>query len=301
MVERPFGPYNVHALLGGGQLVRPVQVSSQVLKPEGAYTVSLWIKMTADVPETTLIAGLGDPLEENSRFIGLRRGRASFRVGMNSVISSTSQLPITGWHLIAAVFHGNRAYLFVDGKEEAQGAVTLGRVLPQLAVAPVDSPRLQLARECWMHFGGFVAGLTLDPEPLSAAAIRGLAARAPDEILLQFDEASPDWPVQTHGQAGYTHQQDPSLMPMSKAPLGKPSAKPQAPLATSALTATAPGSNQWSIGANWALVAASKVPASPETLSIVGFPDRTWMRATVPGPYLQRWSTVASTPIRTSV
>ena len=280
--ERPVGPYNVHALQGGSELVRPIPATSHVLQPLAPYTFSLWVRMSTEVPSSTLIAGIGRVTDLDSRYLGLRDGKPFLRLGRGREIASIIVLP-TGWHMLAASSDGTQTTLYVDGKAQAHGAEGGAALGPDLVIAPADQNHV-LRPESLDHFGGEVAQVLLVPESTTTDSMSRAAAQPPNVALLRFDEASPAWPVQTRGQAGYTAQQDPSLLPTSKTPFGKAVAKPLPPFSASALTAA--GADKWTIGANWMLAAAPDVDALPEVLSTAKVDTRKWMRATVPGTVL---------------
>ncbi len=283
-VEQIVGPFNVHALEGGAEFKRAVPAASRMLLPEAEYTLSLWFRMDPEGERSTLIAGLGNPEQQDSRFLGLRDGRPVLRVGRGLTISAQNALAPGVWHLLAASVDGPKARLYADGKLVAEGEMAMGKLAAELLVAPADDEARQLAREGYAHFGGYVAGLKLDPGAHDAATARPPAEHAPDTALLRFDEASPAWPVQVRGQAGYTGQQDPSLLPVSRAAPAKGMAKPLLPLAHSALRQES--GNAWAIAENWFLASAPAVHASPAELSAPGFAHKDWMRATIPGTVL---------------
>ncbi len=290
-VERAVGPYNVHVLQGGSSLTRTVPATSEMLKAAGVYTLSLFVRMEADVPANTLFAGVGDATAEDSRYLGLRDGRPMLRLGRGVMIEAPAPLPRTGWHALAAVYDGVSVRLYVDGREVAQGSPALGPVTPELVVAPsgthADRPEHTsanpLEEEGYAHFGGDLAAVTLAPVAPSATDLRSMM-NMPDPSLLRFDEASPAWPVQTHAQAGYMEQQDPSLMPVSRAPLGKALAKPLPRNEGPALVDA--GKDTWNLRNRWSMIAAPETGASAEAISSPGFDSHIWMRATVPGTVL---------------
>ena len=278
--ERVLGPYDVHALEGGKGLTKPVPSESHVLEARGAATLSAWVLVGEKTPRTTLIAGVGDPLKEDSRFIGLVDLHPILRFGKNRELSASKALTGNGWHLLAATFDGTSARLYADGLEVASGTPVLAQVDPVLTIAPDE----QLPGEAFTHFGGLVAQVTLSPSVLPAATLRALSLATPDPSFLRLEEASQPWPIQVRAQAGYLAPQDPALMPHSRAPLGKAVARPLAPLSKNALTPRDPGS--WTISQNWMLTTASQETPDGQTLSQASFDSRRWMRATIPGTVL---------------
>ena len=278
--ERVVGPYDVHVLQGGPGLTKAVPATSRALTAEGRYTLSAWVQMSDVVPPSTLVAGVGDPLAEDSRYLGLRDRKPMLRLGEGRELVASKPLPPAGWHLLAAVSDGSRVSLYADGLEVASGTATLARVKPELIIAPAELP----SRDGLLHFGGLVAQLTFAPAAASPEALRRAATSVPAVDSLRLEEASQPWPVQTRAQAGYLAPQDPALMPESRAPLGKPLAKPLPPLAASALTKS--GEHDWVVSSNWMLAAAPKVAMNGATLSSKPVDTREWMRATVPGTVL---------------
>jgi hypothetical protein len=118
--------------------------------------------MDQDTPSTTLIAGLGDPRHEDSRFLGLRDRRPILPYGKDRELAAPQPLNATGWHLLAAIFDGTSAHLFVDGAEVAVEIPPFSRVDTLLTIAPNQT----LADVPFTHFGGLVAQVTLTPRGL---------------------------------------------------------------------------------------------------------------------------------------
>ena len=282
--ERAVGPYDVHVLAGGPALNEPVTPASEMLTGEGAFTLSLWMEMTASTPREVLLAGVGDPAAENSRFLGIHEGRAMLRYGAGNALLGNAPLPASGWHWLAATSDGTTATLSVDGREVARGALLSGAVAPRLVIAPTTI----VADVPAEHFGGDLVQVMLRPGAMAAKDQREAASHAPDPTLLRWHDASLSWPVQTRGQAGYLEPQDASLMPVSRAALGKPVAKPLPPPGAAALESL--GDRRWAIRAQWKLAAAPEVTATGAVIASSGFADmtkgKTWMHATVPGTVL---------------
>ncbi len=277
MEERVVGPYDVHVLQGGPGLGKPVPATSKAIEAGGQYTLSAWLQMSDVVPATTLIAGVGDPRSEDSRFLGLRDGRPILRFGKGDELVAGKPVSNTGWHLLAATFDGTRAHLYADGVEVASGAAPLARVQPELMIAPAPG-------EGFSHLGGLVAGVTFAPSSTAPDVMRHAYTMPPNEALLRVEESSKPWPIQERGQAGYLAPQDPALMPESRAPLGKAVAKPLPPFAASALVKQ--DERTWTIGNNWMLTAAPGIAANGATLSSTHVNTSQWMRATMPGTVL---------------
>ncbi len=282
--DRVVGPYDVHVLAGGPALNEPVTSASEMLTGEGAFTLSLWMEMAAATPREVLLAGIGDPAAENSRFLSIHEGRAMLRYGAGNALLGNAPLPASGWHWLAATSDGTTATLSVDGKEVARGVLLSAAIAPRLVIAPTTI----VADVPGEHFGGDLVQVTLRPGAMAAKDQREVASHAPDLSLLRWRDASLSWPVQTRGQAGYMEPQDPSLMPVSRAALGKPVAKPLPPTGAAALESL--GDRRWALRAQWKLAAAPEVTATGASIASAGFADtatgKTWMHATVPGTVL---------------
>ena len=278
--ERIVGPFDVNVLQGGPGLTKALPAGSEVLTATSVSTLLAWVLLDRRVPDTTLVAGLGDPSHEDSRFLGLRERRPLLRLGKGRELIATKPLTGDGWHLLVATFDQEGPRLYADGAEVAKGLQTMGPVDAELMIAPATN----LAGEGFLHFGGEVAQVTVTPDELSRDAIRAKAAALPEASLLRFEEASQPWPIQVREQAGYLAPQDPALMPHSRAELGKPVALPLPPLSPTALTAH--DDHSWVVSHNWMLTTAPVEPLDGGALSQPGYDSRKWMRATIPGTVL---------------
>ena len=279
--ERVVGPYDVHVLAGGPGLEKAIPAGSEMLSADGTYTLSLWVRAGDGAAATTLLAGVGDDAApESARLLGLSSGRPFVRYGAQDLLIAPNAIPVTGWHMLAVVSDGVTVRLFADGVQVAQGHLASNAVSGHLSLAPTTLvPELALK-----HFGGDLAQVSLAPDALEAKAIRTMAEHVPDAGMLRWEEASQPWPVQTRGQAGYLMPQDPSLMPTSKAPYGRPMAKPLPPADAPVLLPL--GTDAWALRSHWRLAAAPTVSGDPAAISTAGFADGSWMVATVPGTVL---------------
>jgi hypothetical protein len=278
--ERVVGPYDVHVLEGGPALLKPVPAASEVLRGGGAYTLSLWVRLTQETPRSTLFAGVGDAQAENSHFLGMRDGFPILRYGEENFLESTAALPAAGWHQLVATSDGSVVILIVDGKPVGQKALLSGEVAPRLTIAPT-AILPDLAVE---HFGGDLARVTLLPRRATTAEIASSAEHSPATMLLEWTEASLPWPVQTRAFGGYIEPEDPSLLPTGIAPYSKPFAKPLPSANAPALVPLA--KDEWALRSQWKLTAAPSITGAGGQLSQAGFDDRQWMAATVPGTVL---------------
>jgi hypothetical protein len=314
-----YGPYAGTFLRDGRGLAKPIDPLDPALKADAPWTLSAWFLSSSDPSlgvspaafpagaQTTLIAGLGEPADEDSRFLALSAGRPALRFGDANQITAAAPLTASGWHLLTAVCDGARAYLYLDGELAASGSPLLGPVAPVLELAPDflstqesayrwDQPHLpptvptRLA--AWHHFGGQVAGFTLDPHVRSADEVKQMAAVRPRFDTIAYEDGSKHWPYQTRQQVGYVAPQDPETLPHSRAPYGQgrvapgPAAMPALVAWSAPGTSTAETSAHWTLANGWRLAAAPGVTAAPETLSRPGFNVAGWYAATVPGTVL---------------
>ena len=182
------------------------------------------------------------------------------------------------WHFLAATFDGEQFRLYSDGVQIANGKLDLGSVSPVLQMAPPFLPPPD-----WKHFGGTLAYITLTRTALTGDQIKQLAQKSPDFSLIEFEEGSKPWPVQTRGRRDTAAPQDPATMPHTNAPFSQPVAKPlpkaQAPLQPN-------GEEEWVLANGWKMTPAPKVNADGATVSQSDFSDRDWWPATVPGTVL---------------
>ena len=273
-----YGPYNAVFQQGGNGLSKPLEPAGTALQATSPWSLYCWFQGEGTEPGSTLLAGVGNPLDEYSRYLGVRDGKLIFWMGEDNGLVAPAPLPSAEWHFAAATFDGTVAHLYSDGQEVASGILTLGRVAPVLRMAPEDLP--------WTgakHFGGKIAGLTLLRTTLSAAEIQQLYAHAPNPALIVFEEGSKPWPLQTQEQAGYRAPQDPASLPKSAAPFSAPMARIPPPARTSLRSL---GDNQWALEGGWKLTSAPKIRADGAAVSQVGFVARDWWPATVPGTVL---------------
>jgi hypothetical protein len=280
VLPQSYGPYSGHFFQGGIGLTKPLAATDPVLKADAAWTLSAWVEFSPPSKESMLIAGVGDPRDEDSRFFAVENGLPELRFGPGHSLRSTSPFNPSGWRLLAATFDGNQARLFVDGKEVARGPLQAEPIQPQLMMAPVESPCIETLCE---HFGGRIALFTLSRQALPAQDIAALAAQQPNFQLIAFEEGSKPWALQVLQFVGNTAPQDPATLPHQNAPFSAPRPEPLPPAQTTLQPA---GSAAWVITGGWRLAAAPQISATPEAISTPGFNISDWLAATVPGTVL---------------
>ncbi len=272
-----YGPYNGVFLQGGRGLDKLMPEKDALFGAGTSWTMTAWVRSREATTAPTLFAGMGESTGEYARFFGVDGGKVVLWMGQNNELASKVAWTPQQWHLLAATFDGTTTRLYVDGAEAASARLVFGPVSAQLSLAPVQLPWSQ-----GEHFGGKIAALTVERRVVDAAAMQALAAHAPDFSVIEFEEGSKPWPVQSYGQVGYTAPQDPSILPKSAAPFSQPVAQPVVsgkPLEQNA-------AEDWTLAHGWTLTPAPKVQATAEQISMPGYKTTGWMDATVPGTVL---------------
>ena len=273
-----YGPYNGVFLAGGDGLKAPLAEHDSVLLADSAWTLYCWVRADEPLQNSTLLAGLGDAAEEYPRYLGADAHSVFLWMGKDNNLSAPATLTPGKWQFLAATFDGSEFRIYNNGAQIASGPLVLGSVSAEIQIAPPALP--------WkdgQHFGGRIASLVLVREALGADAIKRLFEQHADFSVVEFEEGSKPWPVQTHGQAGYRAPQSPDTMPVSKAPFSAPVAQPL-PTAQPALVAD--GANSWTIAGGWRLSAAPDVTADGAAIAAPGFNVAHWLPAVVPGTVL---------------
>ena len=237
--------------------------------PAASWTIKGWVKLdtAADAPRTivALVDQAGNPVAR----IGVRAGRIFAASGDNRAESKV-QGKSGEWRLVTLTSDGASLTLQVDSEKPVSA-----RFQPAAAaVALVMAPRVAGTDA----FRGTIANLAMwqgAPSPRTAWA-------KPDERLLQFENASPAWPLQVKQTMGMTGPQEQTTLPVSRAPLVA-EAKRVTPPQTAPLTPA--GEGRWVVGA-WRLAAAPDVSAASASISQPGFDAGAWLPATVPGTIL---------------
>ncbi|HEY6339708.1 MAG TPA: LamG-like jellyroll fold domain-containing protein [Candidatus Sulfotelmatobacter sp.] len=273
-----YGPFNAVFLPDGDGLKKALRKDDSVLHADSPWSLYGWVKSAERLNGPSFVAGIGEPTEEFSRYLALDGEKAILWMGLDNSLSGAVSPTPGKWNFLAATFDGEEFRLYSEGSQIARGRLDLGSVSPVLQIAPAIYPAAN-----WRHFGGVVAGLSLLRRALSADEVRALAEVQEDFSLIEYEEGSKPWPVQTRGQAGYRAPQDPATMPRSNAPFSRPVAKTP-PAEHEALIAN--GEREWTLTGGWRMTPAPKVKADGAAISQAGYNDREWWIATVPGTVL---------------
>src|SRR3984957_2208678 len=273
-----YGPFNAVFLPDGDGLKKPLRKDDSVLRADSPWSLYGWVKSAEPLKGPSLVAGIGDPAEEFSRYLAFDGEHAILWMGKDNSLSGAASLAAGKWHFLAATFDGEQFRLYSDGMQTASGKLDLGSVSPVLQMAPAFLPASN-----WSHFGGSIAGLGLVRRALSADEVKQLSQAPEDFSLIEYEEGSKPWPVQTRGQAGYRAPQDPATMPHSNAPFSRPVAK-KPPAEREALEDNCEG--EWTLTGGLRMTPAPKVNAEGAAISLAAYSARDWWPATVPGTAL---------------
>lgn len=270
--------YNGVFLAGGEGLIKPIGDGQTKLPIDSPWSMYCWVWMQEPVHGPTLVAGMGDPMDEYSRYFVVSDSNLFLRGGQGNRVEAPVRLTEKSWHLLAATFDGVTTRLYSDGKEAASGNLAFGSISPIVEMAPTVYPW-----ETQIHFAGKIASFIWMQTALTPSEIAELYKHPVDFSTVHFEDGSESWPVQTQAQRGMAAPQNPTTMPRSKAPFSKPVVGP-----LPALKATLqPISNhEWTITGGWRLTEAGKVNAAGPEVAKVGYETNGWLPATVPGTVL---------------
>lgn len=273
-----YGPFNGIFIADGDGLKKPLVKDDSVLRADSPWALYAWVRSEEALSAPSLVAGVGEPTEEYPRYLAVDGGQLTLWLGNDNSLSGAAAFAPAKWHFLAATFDGMEFHLYFDGAQVAHGKLDLGSVSPLLQMAPPFSPAPN-----WKHFGGKVAALTLLRRALSADEIQKMQQGPPDFAMIQFEEGSKPWYVQTRGQAGYRAPQDGNTLPKSKAAFSRPVAKS---VSASHNSLEAKSLNEWTLAGGWSMTTAPQVEAQGAAISQPGFSAKDWMAATVPGTVL---------------
>jgi hypothetical protein len=273
-----YGPFNGVFVAGGNGLKKAMVKDDSVLRADSPWSMYAWVRTEESIAAPVLVAGMGDPEEEYSRYLAMDGSHVTLWMGKDNSVTGPLAWQAGEWHLLAATFDGESFHLYSDGSEIAHGKADLGSVSGTLQMAPPVYPASE-----WKHFGGKIAGFTVRRNALTGDEVKKIAAAPPKFMIITFEEGSKQWWVQERGQAGYRAPQDPETMPRSKASPSKPVA---VPVKETREALEAAGENSWTIAGGWRMRPAPEVNEDGAAVSQDGFKSKDWYVATVPGTVL---------------
>lgn len=241
------------------------------------WTLKGWVKLDARPGGPRNVIALVDDKGVERLTVGVIDDRICAEAGGARIVSAAKGRA-GEWQLVTVVWQAGKLSLTVGSAPPVQMSVSASSPAATLVLAPRSAGR--------EPFRGAIASLTLwQGHPDKAAR---MVWTTPDERLLQFESASPAWPLQVKQQMGMTAPQDPATLPVSRAPGtvrtdGATSAVAKPPVPTPPLASA--GDNRWLVGA-WRLAAAPDVMAAPAAIAQPGFDASGWLPATLPGTIL---------------
>jgi hypothetical protein len=238
-----------------------------------------WLRNTFRQPGEVIVAAIGDSgagAGGEWRGITLTDGTLAFVVAPTAVVRGSVALEPDRWYAVAAVFDGQTAHLYLDGREIAAQTASTLRVRARIELAPAAA-----AIGGRPHFGGSLAQWTMLPAALNPQAVESLAHSRPNFSLVTFNSVGVGWPWQEHAWRGLQEPQDPWTLPHSNTPPSAPVAQPMA--ASKDLEPR--GRGVWAL-ASWRLTAAPGVDVGGQELSQPDYDDSHWYAAVVPGTVL---------------
>jgi hypothetical protein len=272
-----FGPYHERFLAGGVGVTTTLPDASAVLAAGAPWSLTGWLRVDVPNDAPVIVAELGSRGGDDVRALVLDGGRPAVRIGGRTLARAADVLAPGGWHHVAAGGEGGVVRVYVDGEERASAAAQWPRAHARLALAPEDAADPAGAR----HFGGAVAAFSLGDRAPSPADVRDAARRPPAFAVLPFDAAGAGWPVQAKSWRGLDAPQPAWTLPRSNAAPG-----PARPLPFEPPAELEPrGEARWVLP-RWRLAAAPDVRDAAAGVSTVGYDDRTWWPAIVPGTVL---------------
>jgi hypothetical protein len=268
------GPYNARFIAGADGIEKLPQgyAEGDTLPAMPRWTLTAWVSQQRPTSGRAIVGGIGAAGDPTSLALALVDGRPALLVG-DTVVQGPVALTAGEWHHLAATSENGRLRLFVDGRDVAQGSAAMAPLPALVTIGP--------RRFGQPAFAGRVAGLTLRPQLATAAELRLAAGSHPDDALVQYEDASPSWPLQVRTQYGEAAPQRAWTLPRGKAPFSKPRALPVPVLAPLAPF----DEGRFAIN-GWRMAEAPKVTADGAALSRPGLDIARWYAATVPGTAL---------------
>ncbi|MBZ5679136.1 MAG: LamG domain-containing protein [Acidobacteriia bacterium] len=111
-----YGPFNGVFLQGGDGLNKRLAKNDSVLRADSPWSLYGWVKPAEAGEGPTLLAGLGDPAEEFSRYLAWDGEHAILWMGKDNSLSGAATLAPGKWHFLAATFDGEEFRLYKNVK-----------------------------------------------------------------------------------------------------------------------------------------------------------------------------------------
>src|SRR5258708_40005416 len=106
-----------------------------LLRGDSSWSLYAWVRMDEAPRGAVLIAGVGDPGEEYSHYLGVNGAKLFYWGGKDATFSGTAGLAPGKWQFVAATFDGQEVHIYANGAKVANGKVDAGRISPLLVGA----------------------------------------------------------------------------------------------------------------------------------------------------------------------
>ena len=123
-----YGPFNAVFLPDGDGLKKPLVKNDSLLRADSPWSIYAWVRPAETQKMPSLVAGVGEPEEEFSRYLALSSDNVILWMGKDNSLFATSALAPGKWHFIAATFDGEQFRIYSDGTQIAIGKLDLGDV-----------------------------------------------------------------------------------------------------------------------------------------------------------------------------
>ena len=88
-------------------LKKPLAKNDSILLADSPWSIYAWVKPAEALKLPSLVAGLGDPEDEFSRYLALSAQNLILWMGKDNSLFATVSLTPWKWHFIAATFDGD--------------------------------------------------------------------------------------------------------------------------------------------------------------------------------------------------
>ena len=131
-----YGPYSGTFIAAGPGLHKTIPPEDTLLQATSTWTLSCWVNSTENARGPLLIAGVGDPSDEDSRYFAILDGKLAFRLGEENELKTSTELTPGQWHFLSATFDGSIVRLYSDGVELTDGKLLYGAASADIQLAP---------------------------------------------------------------------------------------------------------------------------------------------------------------------
>ena len=101
-----YGPFNAVFLPDGDGLKKHLVKNDSLLLADSPWSIYAWVKPAEALKLPSLVAGLGDPEDEFSRYLALSGQNLILWMGKDNSLFAAVSLAPGKWHFIAATFDG---------------------------------------------------------------------------------------------------------------------------------------------------------------------------------------------------